>query len=200
MSAEADTQAATEAGLAAAAGMDDNEGAEILLAMLGLAPEGAQKQARGLGGGRRLDAGKADMSSSHWCFNEVQAPGPSKQLGGAGYWLSPAAVLCSTEQHHRLPAPPCLLLPAAQARSPHAGQPCHAPLPSHRVREVQGRARGRPAGAVRPLRQGLAPVLPVAAAVGAARQGLGLPRVPLQGWVCSMPSKGGRWWARLRCM
>lgn len=47
MSAEAsDTQAATEAGLAAAAGADDNEGAEILLAMLGLAPQSAQKPVR----------------------------------------------------------------------------------------------------------------------------------------------------------
>lgn len=89
-----------------------------------------------------------------------------------------------------LPASPGRCLIAGQARRRPRGEPCRAPLRPNSLREVQRRTRRGQAGAVRPLRQRLAPVLPVAAAGGATGQGLDLPRVPLKGWVGGQFSAG----------
>ncbi len=89
MSAEADTQAATEAGLAAAAGMDDNEGAEILLAMLGLAPEGAQKQARGLGGGEASGRWEGRYEQQSLVLQRGSGTGTQQTAGRSGILAEP---------------------------------------------------------------------------------------------------------------
>ena len=166
--------------------MDEDEAAEILSAMLGLgAPEGKKKRKSGVKVRVAIRMGVACARRRLWTLEEEAAAVLAAAVP-VGRIPSRERQACRQGTPHwsLLMYFPSLFLSLSTA----GRQGRRAALPRQagggfrpRLRGVQGAPQARQDCALRPLREGVAPVLPGTPPGGAARGGVGVPRVPLPG-------------------